>query len=186
MIFPWSKEYSAKPLKTEPHGLQRLHLGTFTSAVIVLLWFPKPKSWDGHLSSLKLNAHAINSQHWQSVTVPNTKTSARKLVHCKQIQLHSPLLHFVREDFIRACFFDWTLTPWQSGESRCILEEPVDWADGFVVVYTISDRTSFLNAKNILAQIKESRRETCKGWVRVSPVTLWPLSDADWNRRMEL
>ncbi|XP_056318799.1 RERG/RAS-like b [Danio aesculapii] len=55
----------------------------------------------------------------------------------------------------------------QSGESRCILEEPVDWADGFVVVYTISDRTSFLNAKNILAQIKESRRETCKGEVPV-------------------
>ncbi|XP_072516759.1 RERG/RAS-like b [Salminus brasiliensis] len=51
----------------------------------------------------------------------------------------------------------------QSGESRCILEEPMDWADGFVVVYTISDRMSFLNAKNILHQIKESRRETCKG-----------------------
>ncbi|XP_022525878.2 RERG/RAS-like b [Astyanax mexicanus] len=51
----------------------------------------------------------------------------------------------------------------QSGESRCILEEPVDWADGFVVVYTIGDRLSFLNAKNILHQIKENRRETCKG-----------------------
>ncbi|XP_059378329.1 RERG/RAS-like b isoform X1 [Carassius carassius] len=58
-------------------------------------------------------------------------------------------------------------TPWQSEESRCILEEPLDWADGFVVVYTISDRTSFLNAKNILAQIKESRRETCKGEVPI-------------------
>ncbi|KAI4825776.1 hypothetical protein KUCAC02_021444 [Chaenocephalus aceratus] len=28
----------------------------------------------------------------------------------------------------------------QSSEARCILEEPVDWADGFVVVYNISDR----------------------------------------------
>ncbi|KAG9330576.1 hypothetical protein JZ751_023827 [Albula glossodonta] len=28
----------------------------------------------------------------------------------------------------------------QSAESRCILEEPVDWADGFIVVYNISDR----------------------------------------------
>ncbi|XP_051994584.1 ras-related and estrogen-regulated growth inhibitor-like protein isoform X2 [Xyrauchen texanus] len=55
----------------------------------------------------------------------------------------------------------------QSGESRCILEEPVDWADGFVVVYTISDRASFLNAKNILAQIKESRRQTSKGEVPI-------------------
>ncbi len=76
-------------------------------------------------------------------------------------------------------------TPWQSEESRCILEEPLDWADGFVVVYTISDSTSFLNAKNILAQIKESRRETCKGWVRVSSVTFWHLSDVDWNRKKE-
>lgn len=51
----------------------------------------------------------------------------------------------------------------QSGESRCILEEPVEWADGFVVVYDISNRTSFLNAKNILRQIKEAREEGCKG-----------------------
>ncbi|XP_071371947.1 RERG/RAS-like b [Centroberyx affinis] len=51
----------------------------------------------------------------------------------------------------------------QSGSSRCILEEPVDWADGFVVVYDISDRMSFLNAKSILRQIKEAREESCKG-----------------------
>uniref|UniRef100_A0A3B4FZ31 small monomeric GTPase n=1 Tax=Pundamilia nyererei TaxID=303518 RepID=A0A3B4FZ31_9CICH len=42
------------------------------------------------------------------------------------------------------------------------LEEPVDWADGFVVVYNISDRTSFINAKNILRQIRETRMENCK------------------------
>ncbi|XP_014031462.1 ras-related and estrogen-regulated growth inhibitor-like protein [Salmo salar] len=51
----------------------------------------------------------------------------------------------------------------QSGESKCILEEPVEWADGFIVVYNISDRTSFLNAQNILCQIKEARGESCKG-----------------------
>ncbi|KAF4082768.1 hypothetical protein AMELA_G00131380 [Ameiurus melas] len=59
----------------------------------------------------------------------------------------------------------------QNVETRCILEEPVDWADGFVVVYTISDHMSFLNAKNILQQIRESRRETCKGDMDV-PVCL--------------
>ena len=52
---------------------------------------------------------------------------------------------------------------WQSSEARCILEEPVDWADGFVVVYNISDRTSFINAKNILRQIREARMDNCKG-----------------------
>uniref|UniRef100_A0A8C9S0K4 small monomeric GTPase n=1 Tax=Scleropages formosus TaxID=113540 RepID=A0A8C9S0K4_SCLFO len=47
----------------------------------------------------------------------------------------------------------------QNVESRCILEEPMEWADGFVVVYDISDRLSFLNAKSILCQIKEARME---------------------------
>lgn len=59
----------------------------------------------------------------------------------------------------------------QSAESRCILEEPVEWADGFVVVYNISDRTSFLNAKNILREIKEAREEGCKGEVDI-PICL--------------
>lgn len=51
----------------------------------------------------------------------------------------------------------------QSSGTRCILEEPVDWADGFVVVYNISDRTSFINAKSILRQIREARMDDCKG-----------------------
>ncbi|KAL4622854.1 ras-related and estrogen-regulated growth inhibitor-like protein [Arapaima gigas] len=59
----------------------------------------------------------------------------------------------------------------QNVESRCILEEPVDWADGFVVVYDISDRLSFLNAKNVLCQIKEARMESCKSEADV-PVCL--------------
>lgn len=54
-------------------------------------------------------------------------------------------------------------SPHQSSEARCILEEPVDWADGFVVVYNISDRTSFINAKNVLRQIREARPDNCKG-----------------------
>lgn len=54
-------------------------------------------------------------------------------------------------------------SPRQSSEARCILEEPVDWADGFVVVYNISDRTSFINAKNVLRQIREARPGDCKG-----------------------
>ncbi|KAJ8343406.1 hypothetical protein SKAU_G00307350 [Synaphobranchus kaupii] len=55
----------------------------------------------------------------------------------------------------------------QNTEARCILEEPVDWADGFIVVYNISDVTSFLNAKNILRQIKEARTDNYEGEVEV-------------------
>lgn len=51
----------------------------------------------------------------------------------------------------------------QSTEARCVLEEPLDWADGFLVVYNISDRTSFLNAKGVLRQIRETRADNCKG-----------------------
>lgn len=39
----------------------------------------------------------------------------------------------------------------------------MEWADGFVVVYNISDRMSFINAKNILHQIREARMDNCKG-----------------------
>lgn len=55
------------------------------------------------------------------------------------------------------------LPPVQSSEARCVLEEPLDWADGFLVVYNISDRTSFLNAKGVLRQIRETRADNCKG-----------------------
>uniref|UniRef100_A0AAZ3RL35 small monomeric GTPase n=1 Tax=Oncorhynchus tshawytscha TaxID=74940 RepID=A0AAZ3RL35_ONCTS len=47
----------------------------------------------------------------------------------------------------------------QVSDLKCILEEPVEWADGFIVVYNISDRTSFLNAQNILCQIKEAQMD---------------------------
>ncbi|XP_077373274.1 RERG/RAS-like b [Festucalex cinctus] len=61
----------------------------------------------------------------------------------------------------------------QHSEARCILEEPVAWADGFVVVYNISDRTSFLDAKNILRQIREARQQNqCKGEPLGVPVCL--------------
>lgn len=57
---------------------------------------------------------------------------------------------------------------WQSSRARCVLEEPMDWADGFMVVYNISDRASFINAKNLLRQIREARLEHCKGWAAAS------------------
>lgn len=57
---------------------------------------------------------------------------------------------------------------WQSSGARCVLEEPMDWADGFMVVYNISDRASFIKAKNLLRQIRETRLEHCKGSVAAS------------------
>lgn len=73
-------------------------------------------------------------------------------LYCKRLSIEGRLLHL---EVFDPCS--------QSGESKCILEEPVEWADGFIVVYNISDRTSFLNAQNILCQIKEARGESCKG-----------------------
>ncbi|XP_023663039.2 RERG/RAS-like b [Paramormyrops kingsleyae] len=51
--------------------------------------------------------------------------------------------------------------------SRCILEEPLEWADAFIVVYDIIDRTSFLDAKSILQRIREARTSDCKGEIPV-------------------
>ncbi|XP_061780773.1 RERG/RAS-like b [Nerophis lumbriciformis] len=60
----------------------------------------------------------------------------------------------------------------QSSGVTCLVEEPVDWAHGFVVVYNISDRSSFLHAKDILRQICEARLNHCKGEPPCVPVCL--------------
>ncbi|XP_041935267.1 ras-related and estrogen-regulated growth inhibitor-like protein [Alosa sapidissima] len=43
----------------------------------------------------------------------------------------------------------------QPSEGKSTLSEQIHWADGFVVVYDISDRSSFLTAKAILHLIRE-------------------------------
>lgn len=52
----------------------------------------------------------------------------------------------------------------QRGSSRCILEEPVNWADGFAVVHSPADRMSFLHTKkHPAADQRGSRGESCAG-----------------------
>ncbi|XP_067850038.1 RERG/RAS-like b isoform X2 [Heptranchias perlo] len=60
---------------------------------------------------------------------------------------------------------------WQTNESQYPTVEPLEWANSFIVVYNISDRASFLTAKNIIHQIKEARMEQCKSDVEV-PISL--------------
>ncbi|XP_026881146.2 RERG/RAS-like b [Electrophorus electricus] len=55
----------------------------------------------------------------------------------------------------------------QRGDSPHVPEEPLEWADAFVVVYAVSDHVTFLNAKHVLNQIKQGHKETCKGNVPV-------------------
>lgn len=43
----------------------------------------------------------------------------------------------------------------QSCEGKSTLNEQIHWADGFVVVYDISDRSSFLAATAIVHLIRE-------------------------------
>ncbi|XP_067902983.1 RERG/RAS-like b [Heterodontus francisci] len=50
----------------------------------------------------------------------------------------------------------------QTDENQYPVIEPLEWANSFIVVYNISDRASFLTAKNIIHQIKEARMEQCK------------------------
>uniref|UniRef100_A0AAQ4PY64 small monomeric GTPase n=1 Tax=Gasterosteus aculeatus aculeatus TaxID=481459 RepID=A0AAQ4PY64_GASAC len=81
------------------------------------------------------------------------------------------LVRFLTRRFIGEYASNATRAVPQGSGARCIMEEPVDWADGFVVVYNISDRTSFIDAEDILRQIREARVDNCKGEVDV-PVCL--------------
>ncbi|XP_051248034.1 ras-related and estrogen-regulated growth inhibitor-like protein [Dicentrarchus labrax] len=50
----------------------------------------------------------------------------------------------------------------QSCEGKSTLNNQIHWADGFVVVYDISDRSSFLTAKAIVHLIREPHLGTAK------------------------
>ncbi|XP_078409706.1 ras-related and estrogen-regulated growth inhibitor-like protein [Cetorhinus maximus] len=50
----------------------------------------------------------------------------------------------------------------QHSESKSSLIDQVNWADGFVVVYDIGDRSSFVFAKALIRRIRELSSEICK------------------------
>ncbi|XP_067860855.1 ras-related and estrogen-regulated growth inhibitor-like protein [Heptranchias perlo] len=50
----------------------------------------------------------------------------------------------------------------QPSESKSSLIDQVNWADGFVVVYDIGDRSSFVSAKALIRRIRELNSEICK------------------------
>ncbi|XP_041820183.1 ras-related and estrogen-regulated growth inhibitor-like protein [Chelmon rostratus] len=50
----------------------------------------------------------------------------------------------------------------QAREGKSALSSQIHWADGFIVVYDISDRSSFLTAKAIVHQIRELHLGTAK------------------------
>lgn len=52
----------------------------------------------------------------------------------------------------------------QAREGKSALSSQIHWADGFIVVYDISDRSSFLTAKAIVHQIRELHLGTAKRW----------------------
>ncbi|XP_029317380.1 ras-related and estrogen-regulated growth inhibitor-like protein [Cottoperca gobio] len=50
----------------------------------------------------------------------------------------------------------------QACEGKSTVNEQIHWADGFIVVYDISDRSSFLTAKAIVHLIRELHLRTAK------------------------
>uniref|UniRef100_A0A4W3IE45 small monomeric GTPase n=1 Tax=Callorhinchus milii TaxID=7868 RepID=A0A4W3IE45_CALMI len=50
----------------------------------------------------------------------------------------------------------------QPSESKSSLIDQLNWADGFVVVYNIGDRSSFASAKTLIHRIRELHGEVCK------------------------
>ncbi|XP_059842879.1 ras-related and estrogen-regulated growth inhibitor-like protein [Hemitrygon akajei] len=50
----------------------------------------------------------------------------------------------------------------QNLENKSSLIDQVNWADGFIVVYDIGDRSSFVSAKTLIQQLREVNNEICK------------------------
>ncbi|KAI5158863.1 ras-related and estrogen-regulated growth inhibitor-like protein [Manis pentadactyla] len=49
-----------------------------------------------------------------------------------------------------------------SQKAKCSLASELHWADGFVIVYDISDRSSFASAKALIYRIREPPTSHCK------------------------
>uniref|UniRef100_A0A670Y2H0 small monomeric GTPase n=1 Tax=Pseudonaja textilis TaxID=8673 RepID=A0A670Y2H0_PSETE len=58
----------------------------------------------------------------------------------------------------------------QPRPGNLLLAHELQWADGFVVVYDISDRTSFVFAKALLYRIRECHGGACKRQVKCTVV----------------
>ncbi|XP_005364600.1 ras-related and estrogen-regulated growth inhibitor-like protein [Microtus ochrogaster] len=58
----------------------------------------------------------------------------------------------------------------QPQKTKCTLPSELHWADGFVIVYDISDRPSFAFAKALLCRIREPLTTHCKRMVEPAVV----------------
>uniref|UniRef100_A0A8C9MUM9 small monomeric GTPase n=1 Tax=Serinus canaria TaxID=9135 RepID=A0A8C9MUM9_SERCA len=56
----------------------------------------------------------------------------------------------------------------QAQQGKLSLADELHWADGFIIVYDISDRASFAFAKALLYRIRESHTAVCKKVVEPS------------------
>lgn len=59
-------------------------------------------------------------------------------------------------------FFHVNLNFFQPRQGKLSLTDELHWADGFIIVYDISDRASFAFAKALLYRIQESHIGACK------------------------
>ncbi|XP_032895199.1 ras-related and estrogen-regulated growth inhibitor-like protein [Amblyraja radiata] len=50
----------------------------------------------------------------------------------------------------------------QNLENKSLLTDQMNWADGFVVVYDIGDRSSFISARTLIKQLRETNSEIYK------------------------
>ncbi|XP_032040992.1 ras-related and estrogen-regulated growth inhibitor-like protein [Aythya fuligula] len=79
--------------------------------------------------------------------------------------------------------------PWQG---KLSLTDELHWADGFIIVYDISDRASFAFAKALLYRIQESHIGACKKMVESAVVLignkqdLCHMKEVDWDEGQKL
>ncbi|KAI6079050.1 ras-related and estrogen-regulated growth inhibitor-like protein [Aix galericulata] len=80
----------------------------------------------------------------------------------------------------------------QPRQGKLSLTDELHWADGFIIVYDISDRASFASAKALLYRIQESHIGACKKMVESAVVLignkqdLCHMREVDWDEGQKL
>ncbi|KAM9203257.1 ras-related and estrogen-regulated growth inhibitor-like protein [Mergus octosetaceus] len=80
----------------------------------------------------------------------------------------------------------------QPRQGKLSLTDELHWADGFIIVYDISDRASFAFAKALLYRIQESHVGACKKMVESAVVLignkqdLCHMREVDWDEGQKL
>uniref|UniRef100_A0A8C9FU07 small monomeric GTPase n=1 Tax=Pavo cristatus TaxID=9049 RepID=A0A8C9FU07_PAVCR len=110
---------------------------------------------------------------WGRKTGPERRPTWGRKIHicfrflksCCSLRLLSLSLHLANRLTTVMIFLHVNLNFFHPQQGKLSLTDELHWADGFIIVYDISDRASFAFAKALLYRIQESHIGACKKMV---------------------